>query len=281
MSDGKRFLGLSAGSRGLAILSGAVLVAMAGCADTPSSERGPDAPTPTRPAHETSSVNLRQSNADAGSEQEVALRSVRWKTEGRVDDFLWLVVHAIPGRTSKSRVEELLGRPLGDTRLSEWVYVKADPAEKQVDSLSLLFDAEDLLEEFRAVPQNSEELRLGLGVPDTPPETPTEVREAFVAQVRPFVRRVADRPEDEYLRPLISQSLLVVRRQLCSRALGTLDRILPQSERATMIVHGSLDALRRDGECWTVEDSGMGVAMIGCLDEPTWELLILANPPRQ
>lgn len=268
--------------RVIPIVAVALLFTVTGCGD----KGPPNSPPSPRSSAVKEGPEAEPQSVDALTEDEVATRSLRWDAEGRVSDFLWLVVHAIPAGSSLPYVEELIGKPMQESRTlageTKWDFFEANPEEEQYDSLTLLFDAEGFLVEFLAVPQKSEVLELRLGVPRTPPETPTDVREAFVAQVRPIVKQIASRPEEEYLSPLISQSLLLVRRQPCSRALRILEGIVPESERSTMILHGSMDVLRRDGECWTVEDLATGgFGMIGHLDESSGELLVLADPPEE
>jgi len=77
---------------------------------------------------------------------EIETRSARWKAKRRVDDFLWLIEHAVPEHAPKSEIKRLFGDTLHEAELLNggvyWLYVKCDAAKGQNEALSIIFDHE-------------------------------------------------------------------------------------------------------------------------------------------
>ncbi len=269
----------------LLILAGSLLVSLAGCSERPAQQEPRGLTTPEVTVTETGTPEVQVEKKEplekieGTLEEQIARRSERWKAKRRVEDFLWLVAHAIPTGTSRVRVQELLGKPLCHPRMARWVYIEADSAKGQPDSLSLLFhnppyqsDGESVIE-FCAWPKQREKLRPLTDMPSTPWETPREVREAFLAAIGAPLKKRGLSPE--YVAHLRSETLVAVQRQSCSYALHLYER-----SGAKGAVYGTADNLRRDGECWSVRVEPLPSQLLAggphaLLDARTGELLLL------
>ena len=72
------------------------------------------------------------------------------------------------------------------------------------------------------------------------------------------------------------ESPLIARREPFSQALERVDDTLTERERRELIRYGTLDDLRREGDCWAVESSGsFGNGIIGYLDAETGLLVFV------
>lgn len=260
----------------LLLVATEVMVALAGCSDNESDQKPTARAIPEVSVAETQRREVPTDAAHNDPENEVARRSERWKAQRRVEDFFWLVTHAIPSGTSQARVEELLGKPLGSTDMVVWTYVEAEPVNGQVDTLSFRFDTNGV-SLFSVWPKKGQQLRPLTDVPPVPWETPTEVREAYIATIRPLLKKIGLPPEAEYVPYLCSKPLWAVTRQRCSYALHLHERSLPLPSK---ILHGNVDNMRRDGECWCIRAEASPTDLVvfapdAYLDVRTGELLLL------
>ncbi|HUT91416.1 MAG TPA: hypothetical protein VMY37_18100 [Thermoguttaceae bacterium] len=232
---------------------------------------------------------MKKGGPDEEPEDQIITRSASWKSRREVGDFLWLVARAIPAGSSKSHVEALLGVPLDRTPLLnggvEWRYVRSNSQKQQVDSLSIAFDANGAMVLFLAVPDKTvPQMDLAEAAVRMPPQTPDEVRQAFQAQARPIVDQFAmtsGRPDLKLLKSLISTSNgQIVQRQPCSHTLEEVNDLMTESERAILVLHGAVDDLRREGECWSItSDGACSCGLAGYLDVGTGKLLLLRITP--
>jgi hypothetical protein len=70
-----------------------------------------------------------------------------------------------------------------------------------------------------------------------------------------------------------------VQRQSYSDALERIEGTLRENEKKNAIVFGMLDDLRKDGDCWRVEDLRGYHAMVAYLDANSGRLILLWRPP--
>ena len=215
--------------------------------------------------------------------ESVEFRSARWKTLGRVDDFLWLTTHAVPCGSSQTDVIRVLGRPSYkqcQTGPAEWCYVDANILIQRFDSL-ILFISDDKLVYVKARPVTTCRPTVRrVAFPRLPPTTPDEARQAFLALADPFMKAQPNNKVYESENGYWSGRIgLVVRRVPCRELLREMKEGFCAEPRPSITLHGRIENLQRDGECWEVYDPGYIYWLGGYIDATTGELLLLFAGP--
>jgi hypothetical protein len=115
--------------------------------------------------------------------------------------------------------------------------------------------------------------------PRAAPKTAEEARKAFQAQATPIVDKAMSKVKDaqKYWRArIVDDKQLSARRRPYSEALKRVEDTLTEREKKDLILHGTLQDLRRQGDCWAIETTGSrGNELAGYLDARTGELVFL------
>lgn len=114
------------------------------------------------------------------------------------------------------------------------------------------------------------------------PASEAEVRKTFQEQALAIVKRVDTeprngRPSREFLVKQVSDGdHLSVRKQSFADALRRVEGTLSPEEQKTLILHGKIEDLRKDTDCWEVFSfGGFGSGVEGYVDAATGKLTFL------
>ena len=123
-----------------------------GCVDNQPSE----VETPLQPrvtSADSATERVKQEGRTLKRDEEVQTVSERWKSQRKVQDFLWLGEHAIPKGASQADVRQVLGEPLRAGHKGQfitggfaWYYVPFDKKKGPCTSYGILFNKDGTVE---------------------------------------------------------------------------------------------------------------------------------------